>query len=119
MHRKLEEDVRAVDLTVGSMERLFSSPLPPTMSRHIVRCLLLFFFGLPFVLAGTMAPTTVAIWVFVVSYAFIGIDEVGAAEEADRASLLDGSVAVREALKAFGHHWLERLCPRGQRRSSQ
>jgi len=77
LHRKLEEDVRELDLVVGSCERLFSSPLPPTMSRHIVRCLQLWLFGLPFVLAGTMAPLASACWVFAVSYAFIGIDEVG------------------------------------------
>ena len=77
LHRKLEEDVRMLDLVVGSMERLFSSPLPPTMSRHIVRCLQLWLVGFPFVLAGTMAPISVAIWVFATSYAFVGIDEVG------------------------------------------
>jgi putative membrane protein len=77
IHRKLEEDVLALDTIVGGCERLFSSPLPPTMSRHIVRCLQLWLLGLPFVLAGTMAPISVAIWVFVVSYAFVGIDEVG------------------------------------------
>jgi len=77
MHRKLEEDVRELDAIVGSCERLFSSPLPPTMSRHIVRCLQLWLLGFPFVLAGTMAPMTCAIWVFAVSYAFIGINEVG------------------------------------------
>ena len=66
-----------MDLTVGAMERLFSSPLPPTMSRHIVRCMQLWLLGFPFVLAGTMAPITVAIWVFATSYAFVGIDEVG------------------------------------------
>lgn len=77
IHRKLEEDCRRLDVVMGGCERLFSSPLPPTMSRHIVRCLQLWLLGLPFVLAGTMAPFTVALWVFVVSYAFIGIDEVG------------------------------------------
>ena len=51
----MEEDVRELDLVVGSCERLFSSPLPPTMSRHIVRCLQLWLVGFPFVLAGTMA----------------------------------------------------------------
>ena len=77
LHRKIEEDTRSLNLILGGCVRLFSSPLPPTMSRHIVRCLQLFFVGLPFVLAGTMAPLTVAVWVFVVSYAFVGIDEVG------------------------------------------
>ena len=47
------------------------------MSRHVVRCLQLWLFGFPFVLAGTMAPLTVAAWVFITSYAFVGIDEVG------------------------------------------
>ena len=59
------------------MERLFSSPLPPTMSRHIVRTMQLWLFGFPFVLAGTMAPLSTAVWVFATSYAFVGIDEVG------------------------------------------
>uniref|UniRef100_A0A7S0JI74 Bestrophin homolog n=2 Tax=Calcidiscus leptoporus TaxID=127549 RepID=A0A7S0JI74_9EUKA len=77
LHRKLDEDVRELDLIVGNCERLFSSPLPPTMSRHIVRCMLIWLFGFPFVLAGTMAPLTVAMWVFVTSYAFVGIDEIG------------------------------------------
>lgn len=81
IHRKLEEDLRELDKIVGSCERLFSSPLPPTMSRHIVRCLMLWTIGLPFVLAGTMAPLTVALWIFATSYALIGIDEVGAQVE--------------------------------------
>lgn len=34
-------------------------------------------FGLPLVLAGTMAPSAVGFWVFVTSYVFIGIEEVG------------------------------------------
>ena len=59
-HRKLEEDLRELDLVVGGCERLFSSPVPPTMSRHSVRCLIIWLFSLPFVLAGTMAPFTCA-----------------------------------------------------------
>ena len=77
LHRKLEEDVREIDKIIGSFERLFSSPLPPTMSRHIVRCLQIWLLGFPFVLAGTMAPVAVALWVFATSYALVGIDEVG------------------------------------------
>lgn len=77
MHRKLEEDFRELDLVVGGCERLFASPVPPTMSRHAVRCLLLWLLTLPLVLAGTMAPVACALWTFVVSYIFIGIEEVG------------------------------------------
>ena len=47
------------------------------MSRHAVRCLLLWLLTLPLVLAGTMAPVACALWTFVVSYIFIGIEEVG------------------------------------------
>ena len=39
VHYKLEDDVRDLGLVVGGCERLFSSPVPPTMSRHVVRCL--------------------------------------------------------------------------------
>ena len=68
VHQKLDQDVAELGLVVGGCERLFSSPVPPTMSRHSVRCLVLFLLALPFVLAGTMAPATCAIWVAVVSY---------------------------------------------------
>ena len=63
---------------VGGCERVFSSPVPPTMSRHVIRCMLLWLLGLPAVLAGTMAPANIAMWVFFVSYIFVGIEEVGA-----------------------------------------
>ena len=33
--------------------------------------------GLPLVLCGTMAPLACALWVFAISYIFVGIDEVG------------------------------------------
>jgi len=77
LHRRLEEDIHELNMIVGHCERLFGSPLPPTMCRHIVRCLQIWLFGFPFVLAGTMAPASVAAWVFGTSYAFVGIDEIG------------------------------------------
>ena len=60
LHRKMEEDMRDLDLVVGGCERLFSSPVPPTMSRHVVRCLLLWLATMPFVLVGTMRPLAIA-----------------------------------------------------------
>lgn len=77
LHRKLEEDVRELDLVVGGCERLFSSPVPPTMSRHLVRCLLLWLVGLPFALVGTMARPAIIVSTFIVSYIYVGIEEVG------------------------------------------
>ena len=77
VHYMIECDVRELDKIVASCERLFSSPVPPTMSRHIVRCLLLWLVGLPLLLAGSMNRVAVALWVFVTSYIFVGIEEVG------------------------------------------
>ncbi|KAL1527083.1 hypothetical protein AB1Y20_015766 [Prymnesium parvum] len=77
VHRKLEEDLRALDLVLGGCERLFSSPVPPTMARHIVRSLVLWLFGLPWLLAGTMNRVVLSLWIFVTSYIFVGIEEVG------------------------------------------
>lgn len=76
-HRKLEDDVRELGLVVGGCERLFSSPVPPTMSRHVVRCMMLWFLALPLVLAGSMAPLSIALWVAATCYIFVGIEEVG------------------------------------------
>ena len=47
------------------------------MSRHVVRCLMLWLVGLPFVLVGTMSPLATALWLFITSYIFVGIEEVG------------------------------------------
>jgi hypothetical protein len=47
------------------------------MSRHAVRCLILWLVALPLVLAGTMRPIACAAWVYVTSYIFVGIEEVG------------------------------------------
>mmetsp|Transcript_26650 Transcript_26650/g.79496 ORF Transcript_26650/g.79496 Transcript_26650/m.79496 type:complete len:436 (-) Transcript_26650:310-1617(-) len=77
VYRKLEEDLKELDLVVGGCERVFSSPVPPTMSRHVIRCMLLWLLGLPAVLAGSMSPAHISLWVFLVSYIFVGIEEVG------------------------------------------
>jgi predicted membrane chloride channel (bestrophin family) len=77
LHRKLDEDVRELDLVVGGCERLFSSPVPPTMSRHTLRSLALWLLALPFALKGTMAPGTVAMSAFATAYVYVGIEELG------------------------------------------
>ena len=73
----LDEDVRELDLVVGGCERLFSSPVPPTMSRHTLRSLALWLLALPFALKGTMAPGTVAMSAFATAYVYVGIEELG------------------------------------------
>jgi predicted membrane chloride channel (bestrophin family) len=81
VYRKLEEDLKELDLVVGGCERLYSSPVPPTMSRHAIRSIALWLLGLPFVLAGSMPPLAVALWTFATSYIFVGIEETGAQVE--------------------------------------
>ena len=77
LYKKLEEDLRELDHVVGSCERLFTSPLPPTMTRHLVRCLILWLGALPVCLASTMAPWVIGAWVGVTAYIFVGIEDVG------------------------------------------
>lgn len=81
LYLKLEEDIRQLDLVVGSCERLFTSPLPPTMTRHLQRCLLLWLGALPVCLAGFMSPLTIGMWVAVTAYIFLGIEDVGSQVE--------------------------------------
>lgn len=38
---------------------------------------MLWLVGLPFVLVGTMSPLATALWLFITSYIFVGIEEVG------------------------------------------
>ena len=84
MHLKLEEDLRDLNLCLADNQRLFHSPIPPTMSRHVTRSMVLWLTGLPLVLCGTMAPLACALWVFAISYIFVGIDEVGVQARAGR-----------------------------------
>ena len=62
LHRKLEEDLRELDVVVGGCERLFSSPLPRP-GRHAMRCLFLWIMALPIALASStsMAPLSIAL----------------------------------------------------------
>jgi predicted membrane chloride channel (bestrophin family) len=74
----IEERIAELELCVGGCDRLFTSPIPPTYSRHLSRVMFLWLFLLPMSLAalnlhtlGIMLPTAVA------TYVLVGIDEVG------------------------------------------
>jgi len=77
VHYKLEDDLRQLDLVVGGCERLFASPIPPTMSRHVVRSLALWLLTLPVVLVGQLSPPLVLFYVAATSYIYVGIEELG------------------------------------------
>jgi len=77
MHYFIETDLKEIDTVVESCERLFSSPIPPSMARHGMRSLTLWIMGLPLVLTNSMPALLVAFWTATTSYIFLGIDELG------------------------------------------
>jgi len=81
IHMKLEEDLRDLNLFLADNQRLFHSPIPPTMSRHVTRCLLLWLSMLPFALCGRMAPIGNALAAAATTYIFVGMEETGAQVE--------------------------------------
>ena len=81
VHLKLEEDLRDLHVLVADNQRLFHSPIPPTMSRHVTRCLLLWLIGLPLVLSGRLPPVAAAVATAVTTFIFAGIEEIGAQVE--------------------------------------
>ena len=81
VHLKLEEDLRDLNLILADNQRLFHSPIPPTMSRHVTRCLLLWLSMLPFALCGRLPPLGNAIACAITAYIFTGMEEIGAQVE--------------------------------------
>lgn len=81
VHLKLEEDLRDLNLLLADNQRLFHSPIPPTMSRHVLRCLLIWLMAVPIVLCGHLPPVGNCIASFVTSFIFLGIEEIGAQVE--------------------------------------
>jgi ion channel-forming bestrophin family protein len=74
----IEERIAELELCVGGCDRLFTSPIPPTYSRHLSRVMFLWLLLLPMSLVGmnlstlgVMLPTAVA------TYCLVGLDEVG------------------------------------------
>lgn len=73
-----EDRLLQLEISMAVVERIFSSPIPPTYSRHLSRVLTLWSFFMPinlltlgFTTSGVMAATAIS------SYVFMGIDEVG------------------------------------------
>lgn len=75
----IEERLRELEACVGGNERLFSSPIPPTYSRHLSRVISLWLLLLPvsLVVNGGLGTSATAFVVSIASYVFVGVDEVG------------------------------------------
>ena len=75
----IEERLRGLEACVGGNERLFSSPIPPTYTRHLSRVISLWLLLLPvsLVVNGGLSTSATAFVVSIASYVFVGVDEVG------------------------------------------
>lgn len=77
LHYKLDSNLRELYSVCGGCERLFTSPIPPTMTRHVVRSLALWLLAMPLGLIGSMPSLAIVGFSFAVSYVFLGIEELG------------------------------------------
>ena len=77
LHFIIEGNLKQLSGVAASCERLFSSPIPPTMSRHGLRSMTVWLMALPVVLAFSIPPVVNVAWTSVVAFVYLGIDELG------------------------------------------
>ena len=74
----LEGNLKQLSAVATSCERLFTSPIPPTMSRHGLRSMTLWMMALPIVMAvNKISPVVNVAWTAAISFIYLGIDELG------------------------------------------
>lgn len=75
----MEDRLAELEVVVGTCKRLLGSPIPPTYTRHTSRVLCLYLGMVPLALVGNSKAGLSAILVNValLSYVFVGIDEIG------------------------------------------
>jgi len=74
----IEEQIAALEQVVGGCERLHSSPIPPTYSRHLSRVISMFLFFMPIGIVASSSSLLGAVLISAIaSYVFVGIDQVG------------------------------------------
>lgn len=75
---RMEEILYDMETTIGICNRVMTSPIPPTYTRHTSRVLVMYLSLLPVALVGMGISTFVTVvTVACVSYILIGIDEIG------------------------------------------
>ena len=77
MHFLLENDLKDLGRIEASCERIFTSPIPPAMSRHGTRSVMVFFLAMPFVFAVSSPVLLSVVWTFIIAFLFLGIEELG------------------------------------------
>jgi len=77
-HTSMENAIDDLDSILGGCQRLLTSPIPPTYSRHLSRIMVMYLCVLPFAfVAGGTPSLGIAVASALVSYVIIGIDEIG------------------------------------------
>jgi putative membrane protein len=77
-HTAMDKAIDDLDSVLGTCQRLLTSPIPPTYSRHLSRIMVMYLFLLPFALVAGGTPSMgTAVASALVSYVIIGIDEIG------------------------------------------
>ena len=77
-HSSMESALDDLDASTGGCERLLSSPIPPTYSRHLSRIMCLFLAILPLSSVASGMPSLGSMLASaIVSYVLIGVDEIG------------------------------------------
>jgi predicted membrane chloride channel (bestrophin family) len=76
IHRECEEMVGEIGKISGGAERIISTPIPLSYTRHTSRSLMIWLLTLPFALWETFHWATVPA-VFALTYLTIGLDEIG------------------------------------------
>jgi predicted membrane chloride channel (bestrophin family) len=74
----IEERLGELETSVGICKKIVASPIPPTFTRMTSRVLCLFLCCLPLALVSSgISPIAIVVVVTLLSYIFVGIDEIG------------------------------------------
>jgi predicted membrane chloride channel (bestrophin family) len=73
----MEDRLEELEQAMGVIRRILASPIPPTFTRMTSRTLCLFLFFLPLALVGSGTnPVAILVMATLLSYIFVGIDEI-------------------------------------------
>mmetsp|Transcript_18897 Transcript_18897/g.27963 ORF Transcript_18897/g.27963 Transcript_18897/m.27963 type:complete len:422 (-) Transcript_18897:50-1315(-) len=76
-HFHAEVQLNLLSSAAATCERIFTSPIPPTMSRHGLRSMTLLMLTLPVALSFAVPPIVNIGWTAAIGFIYLGIDELG------------------------------------------
>jgi len=76
-HFHTEVQMNELSSVAATCERIFTSPIPPTMSRHGLRSMTLLMMALQVALSFSVPPIVNIGWTAAIGFIYLGIDELG------------------------------------------